>query len=138
MFLKDFFVTKFNYKNFNPERLYESFVNYFETMSDYIPKIKVAEQIKRSARLYFDILNVDFESKAIQKAFISIKKHSGEDTFAYILSVYEDYASNKISESIFVEILNTIDEYLKNRLNSGKNIDFNELIHYLNTFIACK
>lgn len=138
LFLKDFFVTKFNYKHFNPSRLYESFVNYYETMTEYIPKEKVAEQMRSSAILYFDILNVDFDNKEIQKAFINIKKHSGEDTFAYILNVYEDYVKEKISRSIFVEILNTIDEYLKNRLNSGKNIDFNELIHYLNTFIACK
>ena len=37
VFLKDFFITKFNYKKFNSDRLYESFVNYFETMMQYIP-----------------------------------------------------------------------------------------------------
>ena len=31
-----------------------------------------------------------------------------------------------------------IDEYLKNRLETGKNIEFNELIQYLNAFITCK
>ena len=37
------------------------------------------------------------------------------------------------------EIINTaIDEYLKNRLETGKNIEFNELIQYLNAFITCK
>ena len=64
--------------------------------------------------------------------------HSGEDTFAYILDVYEDYVDNNISESTFVEILNTIDEYLRNRKNTDNDIEFNELIRYLNAFITCK
>lgn len=138
LFFRDFFLTKFNYKTFNQDRLYESFVNYFETMAQFVNKSNIMENIERSAMLYYSMLNVDFESEAVRNAFIQIKKHSGEDTYAYILSVYEDYAEGNLSESIFVEILQTIDEYLKNRQNSGKNIDFNELIEYLNAFIACK
>ena len=107
-------------------------------MAQFVNKSNIMENIERSAMLYYSMLNVDFESEAVRNAFIQIKKHSGEDTYAYILSVYEDYAEGNLSESIFVEILQTIDEYLKNRQNSGKNIDFNELIEYLNAFIACK
>lgn len=138
LFLKDFFVTKFNFKTFNESRLYENFVNYCETMLQYVKKDVLMQQIKKSAMLYYNMLNVKFNNDNIQKAFINIKKHSGEDTYAYILDVYKDYYDGSISESIFVEILNTIDEYLQNRLNSGKNIDFNELISYLNAFITCK
>ena len=64
--------------------------------------------------------------------------NKGEDTFAYILNVYEDYVEKNISESTFLEILNTIIEYLKNRKNSENDITFNELINYLNAFITCK
>lgn len=138
LFLRDFFITKFNYKTFNQERLYESFVNYFETMLQYMSKESILKHIKRSAALYSDMLNINFDNERIRKAFIDIKKHGGDDTFAYILNVYEDYDDNNISESIFLEILNTIDEYLKNRQESGKNIDFNELVQYLNAFITCK
>lgn len=138
LFLKDFFITKFNYKYFSQERLYESFVNYFETMSQYVSKTNLMNNIERSAMLYYNILNLNFENSAIRDAFINIKRHSGEDTYAYLLSVYEDFYENNLTEAIFLEILNTIDEYLKNRINSGKNIDFNELIQYLNAFIACK
>ncbi len=138
LFLKDFFITKFNYKTFDKERLYESFVNYFETMMQYMSEDSLIKHLKRSAKLYYDILNINFENDNIRQVFINIKKHGGEDTYAYILNIYEDYSENNISESIFLEILNTIDEYLKNRQNSGKNIDFNELIQYLNAFITCK
>ena len=41
--------------------------------------------------------------------------HGGEDTYAYILNIYEDYEDNNISEATFLEILLTIDEYLKKR-----------------------
>ncbi len=137
-FLKDFFITKFHYKQFNPERLYESFVNYFETMMQYMSEDVLMKRFKHSAKLYYNILNVNFNNDELKRAFIQIKKHSGEDTYAYILDVYEDYYENNISEAIFLEILNTIDEYLQNRQNSGKNIEFNELIQYLNAFITCK
>ena len=138
LFLKDFFITKFNYKHFSEERLYESFVNYFETMLQYMPAETLINNIKRSAMLYYNMLYVNFKNEDIKHIFINIKRHNGADTFAYILNVYEDYYTGSISESIFLEILNTIDEYLKNRLNSGKNIDFNELIQYLNAFLTCK
>ena len=137
-FLKDFFVTKFNFKKFKPDRLYESFTNYFETMMLYNSEDVLINKIKTSAKLYSDILNVNFKSDNVKQAFIQIKKHSGEDTFAYILDVYKDYNENNITEEIFVEILNTIDEYLRNRKKHDNNIEFNELIQYLNAFITCK
>ncbi len=137
-FLHDFLVTKYSYNSYNPDILYENFVNYFETMVTYTNPTKLINNMKHSALLYFNIININFVNENIKQAFINIKRHSGEDTYAYILSVYEDFVSNNISESIFIEILNTIDEYLKNRQNSGKNIDFNELIQYLNAFITCK
>ena len=138
LFLKDFFVTKFNYKKFNPDRLYESFVNYFETMMQYMPEDVIIKKMRRSAALYYNILNVNFNNDNIKEAIINIKKSSGEDTYAYILEVYEDFVDGNISESTFIEILNTIAEYLKNRKNTDNNIAFNELIQYLNAFITCK
>ena len=138
LFLKDFFITKFNYKHFNQERLYESFVNYFSTMVQYLSKNILMKKLQHSAALYYNIVNINFTNVEIKRALINIKMHSGEDTYAYILNVYEDYVDNNISETTFLEILNTLDEYLKNRLDSGKNIEFNELIQYLNAFITCK
>ena len=138
LFLKDFFITKFNYKTFSQDRLYESFVNYFETLTQYQKKDVLMSNVKRSAFLYSNILNVNFKNEDIRHAFINIKRHNGIDTYAYILNVYEDYYTGNISESIFLEILNTIDEYLKNREASGKNIDFNELVQYLNALISFK
>jgi len=138
LFLKDFFLTKFNYKKFNPERLYDNFVNYFETMMQYISEDTLMKNIRRSAMLYYNMLNVNFKNEDIRHAFINIKRHNGTDTYAYILNVYEDFYAGRISESIFLEILNTIDEYLKNRQSSGNNIDFNELVQYLNAIITFK
>lgn len=137
-FLRDFFVTKFNYKKFVPDRLYESFVNYFETMMQYMPEDTIMKKMRHSASLYSDIINVRFSNDNIKQAFIQIKKYSGEDTFAYILEVYEDFIDNNISETTFIEILNTIADYLKNRKDTTNNIAFNELIQYLNAFITCK
>ena len=79
-FLKDFFITKFNYKNFNKEKVYENFVNYFETMIKYLPAEIVIRNLKRTAMLYNDIINVHFKSEIIKNAFIPIKMLKGDDT----------------------------------------------------------
>ena len=138
LFLRDFFVTKFNYKKVDETRMYENFVNYFETMMQYFSEDAIILKFKHAARLYHNMINICFENELIKHAFINIKKYSGEDTYPYLLDVYQDYVDNNISEAIFIEILNTIVEYLSNRKSSGNNVDFNELIEYLNAFIACK
>lgn len=138
LFFRDFFITKFSFKEYKRERLYEIFVNYFETMLQYLPEDTLMKKIERSAKLYNNLLNVTIESEELKRALIQIKMHDGEDTFAYILNIYEDYVDNNITESTFLEILSTIDEYLKNRQKNSSDIGFNDLIRYLNAFITCK
>lgn len=138
LFFKDFFITKFNYKTFDQERLYESFVNFYETMLQYLPKETIMSRLKRSASLYYNLLNINFDNKNIRNELINIKRYHGEDTYAYILSIYEDYTAKNITEEIFLEILHTIDVYVQRRQQTGQNIDFNELINYLNAFITFK
>lgn len=138
LFFKDFFATKFNNITYTQNYLYEIFVNYFETMLQYMPEDVLMSNITKSARLYNDIININFNNEALKKAFVQIKIHGGEDTYAYILNIYEDYIDNNLSETTFLEILVTIDDYLKNRLKTPNNVTFNELIQYLNAFITCK
>lgn len=138
LFFKDFFITKFSYKEADSNRLYEYFTNYFETMLQYMSEDVLFNKIKHSAELYLNILNVNFENEAIKKAMIEIKMFNGEDTFAYLLNIYEDFETNNISEVTFLEILSTINDYLRNRSKTPNNVSFNELIQYLNAFIACK
>lgn len=138
LFFKDFFITKFSYRKYDENKLYENFVNYFETMLMYLPEDILLQKLCKTAKLYHNMLNVNFNSDFIKKAFIQIKMHNGEDTYAYLLNIYEDYVDNNISETTFIEILSTIDEYLRKRLKTPNNVSFNELIQYLNAFITCK
>ena len=138
MFLRDFFITKFNYKRFNPEKVYINFVNYFETMLQYLSEELIIKKIQKAARLYHNMINITFNDEDIKAAFIKIKEYAGTDTFPYLLDVYQDYNDNNISHQTFIEILNTIIEYLSNRNKDSNNIDFNELIEYLNAFVTCK
>ena len=138
LFFKDFFTTKFNFKQFNEQNLYNYFVNYFETMLQYISKQEVISKLLDAARLYSDIVNINFADEDLKKAFIQIKMHNGEDTYAYLLNVYDDYIQQNITKVTFLEILSTINEYLLNRLKTPNDVSFNELIKYLNAFITCK
>ena len=107
-------------------------------MLQYIPEDILISKIIHSACNYRDLLNVNINNENIRKALIQVKMHGGEDTFAYLLNIYEDYLDNNLSESTFLEILSTIDEYLIKRLKTPNNVSFNELIQYLNAFITCK
>ena len=138
LFLRDFFITKFNYKIFKPECVYQNFVNYFETMLQYSSEEIILNKLKIAAELYSNILNINFKDDNIKTSFIKIREYGGVDTFPYLLDVYQDFHENNISYETFTEILKTIVEYLYNRKESNNNIDFNELVEYLNAFITCK
>ena len=138
LFFKDFFITKFNNDNDTSDRLYMEFSNYFMTMLMYVNKNVIMSKLVRSANVYNDILNVNLSNPKLKKLLVQIKMHNGEDTYAYLLNIYEDYLDGNLTEETLVEILLTIDEYLKNRLKTPNNVSFNELIKYLNAFITCK
>ena len=137
-FFRDFFITKFNYGKYDSDNLYDILTNYYKTMTHYIKKDEFINKMKHSAELYSNLININFENEKIKRLMIKIKMHNGDDTYAYLLNIYEDYTANLISETTFLEILSTIDEYLVNRLKTPNNVGFNELITYLNTFIVCK
>ena len=137
LFLKDFFITKLNH-SYNEQLLYSYFTNYFDTMLQYMSEDVLIQKIKRTAAYYYDIMNVNLSNEALKRALVQIKIHGGEDTFAYLLNIYEDYRDGNLTEATFLEILSTIDEYLRNRLKSSNNVEFNDLIKYLNAFITCK
>ena len=107
-FFKDFFATKFNFKEFNEQRLYDYFVNYFETMLQYSSKEIIMSKMLDTARLYNDIININFIDEDLKKAFINIKMHKGEDTYAYLLNIYEDFVQQNISRATFLDILSKL------------------------------
>ena len=137
-FFKDFYVTVFKYKEFKEDRAYETFVNYFDTMLKYKTAKDIIKSINKTAFIYKDIVNVNIDDDEIKKGIINIKMHNGEDTYSYILCLFEDYIDGNISRVVFLEILSTIDEYLRNRLKTPNEVSFNELIKYLNAFLTCK
>lgn len=137
-FFKDFFWNKFNFREFDEEMLYEYFVNYFETMLQYSKADTVMKKIKHSAELYLQLINVQMPNLELKNAIIQLKLHNCDDTYAYLLSVYEDYTDGSLSLATFLEILSAVNEYLENREKNENNVGFNELIQYLNAFIAYK
>ena len=137
-FLKDFIKSKFNYKDFEDSHLYEYFKNYFETISLYKKPKEIVENLKISGILYSDLININIKNEKIKKLLIKIKMLGGQETNGFLLSIYEDYTDGSMSEATLIEILMTIEEYLKNKKNNPNKVRFDELIRYLSAFIACK
>ena len=74
LFLKDFFVTKFNFNQYSENKIYDYFVNYFETMLQYLSKEEIISKVINLAKLYKDIINVNFSDEDIKRMFINSLK----------------------------------------------------------------
>ena len=56
-------------------KLYDSFVNYFETMLQFMAEDAVIAKIKRAANLYHNILNINIKEEGLKKHLIQINSH---------------------------------------------------------------
>ena len=88
-----------------------------------------------SAVTYNNLLSIEIPDEDIKNKFVEIKFNKGDDTYAYLLEIYEDYQDGNISKETFLEILTAINEYLANRVNSGAKSNFNDLIADLNNLL---
>ncbi len=136
MFLRDFLITKYKIKKIPFNSYYLVLKDYVNKLKKYMSVLKIVEGIHKSALTYNSILNVDIEDEDIKNKFIEIKFNKGNDTYAYLLEIFEDYKDGNITKDTFVEILTAVNEYLLNRsVNPSSRTNFNDLIADLNKML---
>ena len=96
-------------------------------MLQYYSEDELIAKIRRSAKLYSDIINVNVRSEALKKVLIQIKMNNGDDTYAYILNIYEDFIDelyvSAIQNPLYRNVLKNVgDKYILHALGeTNKN-----------------
>lgn len=136
LFLRDYLITKYKSNKIPYNAYYTVFKDYVLKLKKYKPVAKIVEKMHESAITYNNILSVEIPDEEIKNKFVQIKFNEGDDTYAYLLEIYEDYLDKNITKETFLEILTAINEYLANRKEkSGLRGNFNDLISDLNKLI---
>ena len=139
-FLKVFLVTKTTNYVFEKNEPYEYFRRYVETMNKYKPMEKIFMDLEKFAKLYKDIINLNFSDACIKNLFISIKTSNANDALPFLLELYGDYVDHNITESVFIDLLEAINQFIQDRNNSpeSQRYDLMNLSQELNQFICSK
>ena len=136
MFLRDYLITKYKSNKIPYNAYYTVLKDYVLKLKKYKPVSKIVEKMHESAVTYNNILSVEIPDEDIKNKFVEIKFNEGDDTFAYLLEIYEDYLDKNITKETFLDILTAINEYLANRKErSGIKGNFNDLIADLNRLV---
>lgn len=136
MFLRDYLITKYKSNRIPFNAFYTVLKDYVNKLKKYKPVCKIVEKMHESAVTYNNILSVEIPDPDIKSKFVEIKFNEGDDTYAYLLEIYEDYIDKNISKETFLEILTAINDYLANRKGrSGIRGNFNDLIEDLNKLV---
>ena len=139
-FLKVFLITKTADYVFSDNELYEYFKRYIETMNKYQSMEKISIDIIKFAKLYKNIINLNFNDICIKNLFIAIKTSNGNDALPFLLELYGDYVDHNITESAFVDLLGAIKDFIKDRNSNPDNqkYDLANLSQELNKFICSR
>ncbi len=136
MFLRDYLITKYKKAKIPYNSYYVVLKDYVQKLKKYRPVAKVVEKMHESAVTYNNLLSIEIPDEEIKNKFVAIKFNNGDDTYAYLLEIYEDYLDGNITKETILEILTAVNEYLIDRnANNGKRTDFNELIADLNKLL---
>ena len=136
MFLRDYLITKYKTARIPNNSYYVVLKDYINHLKKYRPVAKIVEQMHASAITYNNLLSIDIPDESIKNKFVAIKFNKGDDTYAYLLEIYEDYQDGNISKETLLEILTAVNEYLVNRLaNNESSTNFNDLITDLNNLL---
>lgn len=136
MFLRDYLVTKYKKAKIPYNSYYVVLKDYVQKLKAYKPVSKIVERMHESAITYNNLLSIEIPDEDIKNKFVAIKFNNGDDTYAYLLEIYEDYLDGNITKETIIDILTAVNEYLIDRnSNNLKRSDFNELISDLNKLL---
>ncbi len=128
-----------NGKDLTPEDTYI----YFRDFYNYAVKMKTDENILkhiyRYSNYYLKILTLDVSDVDIRNLLSKINQLGAEDTYSYLMEVFEDYEFAHINKNMFLDILETVLEYASERKFSHKKpLPFSALSYELNKMLAMK
>jgi predicted transport protein len=101
------------------DRVYESFKNYVEAGKAATPIAEVVQDIYRFSEYYVNMVLTKEPDKDLNNAFKSLAKLKVDVSYPFILPVYHDYVSGKITKTDFLMVIGFVENYVFRRAICG-------------------
>lgn len=140
-FLKDFLFLQSEGKYSSTNTLYNKFRSYFNKLSKYQEPSSIANTLNRYSQHYVKILTANFEDYTVKDEVIKLNNSDGTDAYPYLMEVVDDLENRHITIDVFINILNMINAFVKDRQlnpNTDVKINFAHLSKDLNKMLVRK
>lgn len=101
------------------DKVYEGFKNYVEAGKTLSSITEVVKDIYKFSEYYVNMVLMKEPDKDLNNAFKSIAKLKVDVSYPFILSVYDDYATKRISKEEFLSVTNYVENYVFRRAICG-------------------
>lgn len=101
------------------DRVYEGFKNYVETGKTTISITDVVKDIYKFSEYYVNMVLNKEPDKELNSAFKSISKLKVDVSYPFLLPVYNDYATGRITKDDFLKLINYVENYVFRRAICG-------------------
>jgi uncharacterized protein with ParB-like and HNH nuclease domain/predicted transport protein len=101
------------------DRVYEAFKNYVEGGKSGITIADAVKDIYKFSEYYVNMVLTKEPDKDLNKAFKSISKLKVDVSYPFLLPVYDDYATARISKEEFISVINYVENYVFRRAICG-------------------
>src|SRR5690606_30036733 len=101
------------------DRVYEGFKNYVESGKTATSITDVVKDIYKFSDYYVNMVLTKEPDKDLNRAFKSIAKLKVDVSYPFLLPVYDDYASGRITKNDFLMVINYVENYVFRRAICG-------------------
>jgi uncharacterized protein with ParB-like and HNH nuclease domain/predicted transport protein len=101
------------------DRVYEGFKNYVESGKTATSITDVVKDIYKFSDYYVNMVLTKEPDKDLNRAFKSIAKLKVDVSYPFLLPVYDDYASGRITKDDFLMVINYVENYVFRRAICG-------------------
>ena len=133
-FLRDFLTIQRNGIIPKLNELYMSFKRYYKRLKPAIGSEKFFAHIEKFAKYYIKIIQADFENEKVKKLVTTINDGDMQETYPYLLEVLDDVEDRRLTEDTFIQLLNTVIEFIKEQRSNDfvSSVNFANLSHEIN------
>jgi uncharacterized protein with ParB-like and HNH nuclease domain/predicted transport protein len=101
------------------DRVYEGFKNYVQAGKPTQTITDVVKDIYKFSDYYVNMVLTKEPDKDLNKAFKSISKLKVDVSYPFLLPVYDDYATERITKEEFLTVINYVENYVFRRAICG-------------------
>lgn len=101
------------------DRVYDAFKNYVEAGKSGITIADAVKDIYKFSEYYVNMVLTKEPDKDLNKAFRSIAKLKVDVSYPFLLPVYDDFATGRISKEEFLSVINYVENYVFRRAICG-------------------